>query len=695
MSAVRDAPRPGSVMAGLHLAVLVQLAVSQPIFDLLVRHPAFLVAHRARPLDLLIFIVVVAALVPAVPVLATTLLARWSPRAAAELHLATLAVLTAVVALPPIKKIAALPSTGHAALAAIAGLAAALLYRRYAGVRSVLSALTPALVIFPAVFVLAEHVRPIAFPPSLAAARAVAVASDAPVVMVVFDELSLPTLLTADGAIDAERFPGFAALAERAVWYRRATTVADSTSYAIPALLTGSHPDRDRVPTAAGYPHNLFTLLAGHYRLRVFETLTELCPWRLCAAQETPDGAGPGGGGDGVGARLRALLADSAVIYLHAILPAAWAADLPPVRGQWRHFRHDEVTADQVASFERFLDAVRHAEDRTLYFLHVVLPHTPWQYLPSGRRYGCGTHAVPGLENDRWRDDDWLRLQGVQRYLMQTAFTDRLLAELLAVMDRTGLDDRALLAVTADHGIGFVAGEHWRLVAPANARSVASVPFFLRLPGAPAGGRIDDRPVENVDLMPTLIEALGIEPPPAWPGGGRSLLAPAGAREALKVRRSSNRLGPLFTFPPERLHGADEGIRPLLDAFAPGADGLFRIRRHDHLVGRRLGAARRLADRRASARLDPRSRTPRFDPEAERTPACITGSVVVEDDGRGDRYPVAVAVNGRIAALTRTFRDRRGALRFHALVPEDAFAAGGNQVKAVVLAADAFSPPPR
>ena len=77
---------------------------------------------------------------------------------------------------------------------------------------------------------------------------------NAPVVMIVFDELSGLALMGPDGGIDAARFPNFARLAGDSTWYRNATTVADFTDHALPALLTGERPrprrsaDRRRSP---------------------------------------------------------------------------------------------------------------------------------------------------------------------------------------------------------------------------------------------------------------------------------------------------------------------------------------------------------------------------------------------------------------------------------------------------------------
>ena len=58
-----------------------------------------------------------------------------------------------------------------------------------------------------------------------------------PIVVVVLDELPVTTLMRADGSINADRFPGFARLAERSTWFRNASVHHTSTHLAVPALL--------------------------------------------------------------------------------------------------------------------------------------------------------------------------------------------------------------------------------------------------------------------------------------------------------------------------------------------------------------------------------------------------------------------------------------------------------------------------
>ena len=105
--------------------------------------------------------------------------------------------------------------------------------------------------------------------------------------MVVMDELPTTSLLGPDGRIDADRLPNFARLAREGTWYPNTTTVADQTTAAVPALLSGRRgPNEIRAPGLDAWPRNLFTLLDRQYRLDVREPVTRLCPPQSCPGQK-------------------------------------------------------------------------------------------------------------------------------------------------------------------------------------------------------------------------------------------------------------------------------------------------------------------------------------------------------------------------------------------------------------------------
>jgi arylsulfatase A-like enzyme/Flp pilus assembly protein TadD len=154
---------------------------------------------------------------------------------------------------------------------------------------------------------------------------------------------------------------------------------------------------------------------------------------------------------------------------------------------------------DTLATALRWADGVG---DRPLFlFLHLFEPHTPYEPAEPFR--------------SRYADP----------YDGEVATADAILGRLLAELDRRGLYDRALIAVTSDHGEGLGdhgEAEHGVLLY----REALHVPLLLKLPGGARAGERIAAPVGLVDLLPTLAGAAGAEVPAGLPG--TSLLSLAG-----------------------------------------------------------------------------------------------------------------------------------------------------------------------
>ena len=82
--------------------------------------------------------------------------------------------------------------------------------------------------------------------------------------------------------------------------------------------------------------------------------------------------------------------------------------------------------------------------------------------------------------------------EAYQRYLLQVGYTDAALGLVLRRLRETGLYDRALVIVTADHGVGFRPRRPATpLRRPTNLDEIGFVPLFVKLPGQ-RRGRIGD-----------------------------------------------------------------------------------------------------------------------------------------------------------------------------------------------------------
>jgi hypothetical protein len=597
--------------------------------------------------------------------------------------LAAVAALLLLLAVEVLKKLTPLRGRLLLPLALACGLAATLVYARSAVARLWLRYATPAPLVFVLLFVTVSPAGRLLHPGGDAERTGVVVpaAARAPVVVLFLDEFPMMSLLDSGGRIDRRLYPNLARFAADATWYRNATGIGPFTPYAVPAMLTGRYPTRPGVaPSYTEYPDNLFTMLAGSYDVRAFETVTQLCPPRVCTAAPRQDG----------GTGWRPLARDLAGVWAKLVSPrraddnptaqftegtvrqrqqAAGAASKPKKPGPT--FRFDQLKANQPARFADFLGQL-HAGDRpTLYFLHLLLPHQPWTYLPSGAQY---TYPRINFGYDRkagWTTQAPPVLFNQQRHLLQLAYTDRLVGEVVQRLKAEGLYDRALVVLTADHGISFTPGQAQRTLQDRNAHELMWVPLFVKTPRQRAGA-VSDRNVEQVDLLPTIADLLHVKVP--WRVDGVSTLAPERARRSKWF----------FSKPGQRLEVdgpanqalALRGVTDRLSRPQDGVKGLFEVGRFADLVGRRPETVGVAGGSGLEARL--------YDPEKLRVtdPATVPALVSGALRGRpaGPPVPVAVAVNGRIGAVGLTFTQGAEPHTFATMVPDSLLRPGANTV---------------
>ena len=682
-------------LRGLHLAALWTITFVQPLFDILGKNAAFFVARGNTPGDVLIFAFAWALGPPLIATALVGLAGAVSERLGRALHLALVAALCAVLALQVIKGV-----SSHAGvvlpIAAILGVAAAAAYARFAPLRSFVSILGVAPVVVLALLLLFSPVHDVVFPGDDAVAAGSRVGKPVPVVVLVFDELPTPTLMKPDHSIDAERFPNFARLARSSTWYRNATSVSDGTYVAVPAIFTGKRPEAE-LPTSREYPENLFTLLGRTYEQHVQEPITSVCPDSLCGARER----------DPQGERLKALAQDLGIVERRLLLPEGMAAKLPPIDRDWEDFQaeagNDDLAESAAETAASPTDEIRVAGDdlpaqrviaglnvvRTmkpggprpgLWLVHYVIPHVPWRFLPDGSQYVVQGPTMPGLNDQTWGDDPFLLDQAFQRHLLMSRFADTLLGDALDQLQRSGLWEKALVIVVADHGGAIGPGESRRPVTKQNFPQVASVPFFVKAPGQ-ARPAVEDTFVTTLDVVPTVAKALAVDTDFDFDGIPVDEPHPA---ELLQMR--NGRLARLVGVTPrDFVRRRDQELAERLRRWPPGLDSIWRIGPRQELVGRPLTSLAEGADTEAGAFLNSASLYRRVEPDSGVIPAYVTGSWRALDAGTD----LAVAVNGTIAATGEAYLEHSEP-RFSMMIPPEILEAGRNSVQIVALDGDAY-----
>ncbi len=643
-----------------HLLALSSIAVAQPVLDLLGGSPTFFVAHTAGPAEVLLVALLAIGLVPAVLIALELVVALASARWAWRVHLVLVAGLSGLVVAQFVDRIPGLASLVVLGVGAAAGIALARWYRTSAPLRSACSLLALTPLLFAVVFVFASPAHALVFPPEVRAADVQVAGTPPPIFVVVFDELPLATVLDADGAgVDATRFPNLARLAGDGVLFTNVTTVAGYTHEAVPAILSGEDVQAANVPpTAGGHPRNLFSLLADDYRIVAHEQVTELCTPALCEEQ----------GAEAGGQSIDLLLEDLAVVAGRVTLPAGLDDWLPPVDDSWSNFgqgsggdldqeadrfgddRADFVDAlgevDRAGRWQAAVAAVDRPTQPTLTFIHTVLPHVPWMFHADGSRYvdpGYPQRSPDGVWRTSFSADF-----GLQRHLLQAAYTDRLLGELLDRLEATGQYDDALIVFTADHGVSLEEDTNRRLPNDGTLPGVMPVPVVVKAPdsapaslgGAARRGTTDDRLGETTDLLPTIAAELGVEVP--WPVDGQSLFGPERDSTERSIFARGNRV---------RTDDPVLDVQPIVDRIHElflGPDGGFE------LYG--LGPGRPTVGRRVAPLTVDRDPAACWNHDVDATAGAV-GEVegwIGPDDGGERRIPFAIVVDGRVVGTSRT-----------------------------------------
>ncbi len=182
------------------------------------------------------------------------------------------------------------------------------------------------------------------------------------------------------------------------------------------------------------------------------------------------------------------------------VLDAVWG-----INQGFDHYRSETTLEQRGERFERLAslesekaDAVcdralewlgEHGSEKFFLWVHFFDPHQPYEP-PEPYR---AEYRAP--------------------YLGEIAFTDEQIGRLLGEIRRMGLDDRTLVVLTADHGEGL--GQHRELSHSYYVYDTTMrVPLIFRCPSWIPAGRVLGCQVRTVDIAPTILAFLGLEPKP-------------------------------------------------------------------------------------------------------------------------------------------------------------------------------------
>ena len=329
---------------------------------------------------------------------------------------------------------------------------------------------------------------------------------------------------------------------------------------------------------------------------------------------------------------------------------------------------------DQPLRFERFLEAID-GRGTPFHFIHLILPHAPWRFLPDGREYPPADLGL--VSYDQRTAATWPGVVDRQRHVLQTMYVDRLLGQAVSRLKEVGLYDRAVVVVTADHGVSFAAGleRGTRELRAENQHEVAWVPLIVKGPGQTAGEVRDDNAM-GIDVAPTVADLAGVDIP--WEVDGISL---AGDRRRDEEKAWFNEPGTGVDV--DEATGFAAVLQSALsDLVVPeeGPEGAFVLRRYGDLLGTPADALPEGRGLAGTAHLDRPGAFAELGLAASTVPSLVTGYL----DLHPDEHPlttVAVVLNGVVAGASELYEEGRERHRFAAVVSPRHMKAGGNSIE--------------
>jgi arylsulfatase A-like enzyme len=195
------------------------------------------------------------------------------------------------------------------------------------------------------------------------------------------------------------------------------------------------------------------------------------------------------------------------------------------------------------------------AQDATPWFMQIstTAPHSPFQAEPQYANADVPAFSPPPsyFESDK-RDkpvhiqnenDDSELIEATRIGQLRTLMSvDDLVAQVYTALSAAGEDSNTLAIFMSDNGYEW--GEHGLDTKGFAYDESVRVPMYLRWPGHAVAGATDSRLVANIDVAPTIVDAVGGGLAVSVPMDGRSIVDPAQNRSRLLEEHASISGGP-------------------------------------------------------------------------------------------------------------------------------------------------------
>lgn len=296
----------------------------------------------------------------------------------------------------------------------------------------------------------------------------------------IFDEVSLNVLLDSSGLIDRNAFPNFHRFSGESVWFREAMANYGVTGWSFASFLTGAQTDRSLTDINAMPRPTLLSVLANEGYAVSFYSRAFGCSGGPVQCPHYFDA--------GRFETVRRLVTSTMSVYV----PPSLLNLVAPGVSAYPKTVEGEMLPD--------LGTGPFAQPGSVSLFHLLIAHSPYVLSADGetvatRDFGFRSHANAKAT--------------LERYRQQLQYLDRQFGAFLNGLDASGNRGKAVVIVTSDHGTCWTQQCMGRLNVTAVEPSLVRVPMMIRAPTLTPG--IRDVDYQHIDLLPTVLDVLGIE----------------------------------------------------------------------------------------------------------------------------------------------------------------------------------------
>ncbi|HEY4492013.1 MAG TPA: hypothetical protein VI958_08420 [Acidobacteriota bacterium] len=207
-------------------------------------------------------------------------------------------------------------------------------------------------------------------------------------------------------------------------------------------------------------------------------------------------------------------------------------------------------------------------------------------------------------------------------------------------------------------------------------------------------GKVVDRNVETIDILPTIADVLGAKM--QWQHDGISLLDDAHSRDRkifykendYTIQNDGNSLMRRSLEKWEFQHDSGaimKAVKRKIAVFGShqGVQSLFDFADTKRIIGKNTVDVQRMKREDIRVAIRNGDEFNNVDLNSPVIPAILTGKL--EADRNLPRFVLGISLNGKIYTVTRSIPDNLNHQRFYALLPEECFQQGKNEVDVLFL----------